>query len=121
MDIDTMHAYRDAIRDEQGKRALEYAALALQVHFDGGLIGESAEPGIEQGLEGHPACPLLVQMQESTEEQGSRGFSGWYNGPGRCCSHSHRRRHRFGNDIPPSSARQLAARRCLARARYARV
>ena len=39
-DIDTMHAYRDAIRDEQGRRVVEYAAILYpgdEVRFDVGL------------------------------------------------------------------------------------
>ena len=54
MDIDKMHAYRDAIRDEQGRRVVEYAAILYpgpEVRFDEGLEALQAVPGMEQGLE----------------------------------------------------------------------
>lgn len=54
VDIDKMHAYRDAIRDEQGRRVVEYAAIlypGAAVRFDSGLEALQAIPGMEPGLE----------------------------------------------------------------------
>src|ERR1051326_8074355 len=54
MDIDKMRAYRDAIRDEQGRQVVEYAAILYpgpEVRFDEGLEALQAVPGKEQGLE----------------------------------------------------------------------
>ena len=54
VDIDKMHAYRDAIRDEQGKRVVEYAAILYPgpvVYHDDGLEALQAVPGMEQELE----------------------------------------------------------------------
>ena len=53
-DIDTMHAYRDAIRDEQGRHVVRYAAILYpgpEVRFDEGLEALQSVPGMEQGLE----------------------------------------------------------------------
>lgn len=55
VDIDKMHAYRDAIRDERGRRVVEYAAILYPgpaVHYDAALEALSAVPGSEQQLEG---------------------------------------------------------------------
>jgi hypothetical protein len=53
-DIDTMHAYRDAIRDEQGRRVVEYAAILYPgpavYHYEG-LEALQAVPGLDRGLE----------------------------------------------------------------------
>jgi hypothetical protein len=49
-----MHAYRDAIRDEQGRHVVEYAAILYPgraVHHYQGLESLQAVPGMEQGLE----------------------------------------------------------------------
>jgi predicted component of viral defense system (DUF524 family) len=54
VDIDKMHAYRDAIRDEQGRHVVEYAAILYpgpEMHFDEGLEALQAVPGMEHGLE----------------------------------------------------------------------
>jgi predicted component of viral defense system (DUF524 family) len=54
VDIDTMHAYRDAIRDEQGRHVVEYAAIVYPgaaIRFDEGLEALQAMPGMEAGLE----------------------------------------------------------------------
>jgi hypothetical protein len=53
-DVDKMHAYRDTIRDEQGRHVGEYAAILYPgpgVRFDEGLEALQAVPGREQGLE----------------------------------------------------------------------
>jgi hypothetical protein len=49
-----MHAYRDAIRDEQGRHVVEYAAILYpgsEVRFDEGLEALQVVPGMEQGFE----------------------------------------------------------------------
>ena len=54
MDIDKMHAYRDAIRDEQERQVVEYAAILYpgpEERFDDGLEALQAVPEREQGLE----------------------------------------------------------------------
>lgn len=53
IDIDAMHAYRDAIRDEDGERAVELAAILYPgpvTRFDPGLCALSAVPGAEADL-----------------------------------------------------------------------
>jgi hypothetical protein len=53
-DIDKMHAYRDAIRDRQGNRVAEYAAILYPgetVKFDGGVAALRAYPGASQDLQ----------------------------------------------------------------------
>lgn len=55
VDIDKMHAYRDAIRDEQGRRVVDYAAILFpgpEVRYDDGLEALSAVPGRGLQLEG---------------------------------------------------------------------
>ncbi|MEI6206699.1 MAG: DUF2357 domain-containing protein [Desulfuromonadales bacterium] len=52
-DIDKMHAYRDAIRDESGKRVVKYAAILYPGQselFDHGLAALRAYPGEEDEL-----------------------------------------------------------------------
>lgn len=52
-DIDKMHAYRDAIRDDSGKRVVKYAAILYpgqSVVFDDGLAALKAYPGEEHEL-----------------------------------------------------------------------
>jgi len=52
-DIDKMHAYRDAIRDELGKRVVKYAAILYPGQsevFDHGLAALRAYPGEEDEL-----------------------------------------------------------------------
>jgi hypothetical protein len=52
-DIDKMHAYRDAIRDAEGRRAVRLAAILYpgeSKRFDGGLAALSAIPGAERTL-----------------------------------------------------------------------
>lgn len=58
-DIDKMHAYRDAIRDDSGKRVVKYAAILYpgqSVIFDNGLAALKAYPGEDdellQGIKG---------------------------------------------------------------------
>jgi hypothetical protein len=49
-----MHAYRDTIRDEQGRHVVEYAAILYPgqgVRFGEGLEALQVAPGREQGLE----------------------------------------------------------------------
>lgn len=53
-DIDKVHAYRDAIQDEQGRQVVEYAAILYpgsEVRFDAGLEALQSVPGKDQGLE----------------------------------------------------------------------
>lgn len=52
VDIDKMHAYRDAIRDEAGSRIVEYAAIVFPgetVSFDAGVEAIGAVPGATEG------------------------------------------------------------------------
>jgi hypothetical protein len=52
-DIDAMHAYRDAIRDETGQRVVEFAAILYPgptKDYDDGLRALSAVPGEEDAL-----------------------------------------------------------------------
>ena len=55
VDIDKMHAYRDAIRDEEGRRAVRYAAVLYpgteDVRYATGLEALRAYPGTEKVLE----------------------------------------------------------------------
>jgi hypothetical protein len=47
VDIDTMHAYRDAIRAPTGERVVEYAAILYpgpEVHFPPGIEALTADP-----------------------------------------------------------------------------
>ena len=53
-DIDKMHAYRDAIRGEDGIRVVRYAAILYpgpEVSYSEGLEALRAYPGAEQDLE----------------------------------------------------------------------
>lgn len=53
-DIDKMHAYRDAIRDREQQRIVQYAAIMYPgeyIHFDDGLEALNAYPGLELSLE----------------------------------------------------------------------
>jgi predicted component of viral defense system (DUF524 family) len=55
VDIDKMHAYRDAIRDEEGRRSVRYAAVLYpgteDVRYATGLEALRAYPGTEKALE----------------------------------------------------------------------
>lgn len=54
VDIDKMHAYRDAIRDTSGRRAVEYAAILYPgktVTYSSGLEALRAYPGEEVAVE----------------------------------------------------------------------
>ena len=54
VDIDKMHAYRDAIRDEEGERPVRYAAILYPGPpraYTEGLEAITAYPGLEQALE----------------------------------------------------------------------
>ena len=51
VDIDKMHAYRDAIRDDAGDRVVVYAAILYPgpaQEFRGGIEALSAHPGVSQ-------------------------------------------------------------------------
>jgi hypothetical protein len=53
IDIDAMHAYRDSIRDADGERVVEFAAIlypGADTRFDPGLCALSAVPGEEADL-----------------------------------------------------------------------
>jgi predicted component of viral defense system (DUF524 family) len=72
VDIDTMHAYRDAIRDEQGRRVVDYAVILYpgpEVRFDDGLEAMLAVPGMEQHLEGRLAEVLSAALSEQHTEK----------------------------------------------------
>jgi hypothetical protein len=54
VNIDKMHAYRDAIRDQTGTRVVRYAATrypGAEKHYAEGLEALSAYPGLEKSLE----------------------------------------------------------------------
>jgi hypothetical protein len=54
VDIDKMHAYRDAIRDESAGRPVRYAAILYpgpETHYAKGLEALPAYPGLEETLE----------------------------------------------------------------------
>ncbi len=54
VDIDKMHAYRDAIRDEEGRRLVRYAAILYpgpDMYYAEGLEAIIAYPGLDQALE----------------------------------------------------------------------
>lgn len=54
VDIDKMHAYRDAIRDAEDRRAVRYAAILYpgpRIHYADGIEALHAYPGMEQELE----------------------------------------------------------------------
>jgi hypothetical protein len=54
VDIDKMHAYRDAIRDGEGGRPVQYAAILYpgpKMHYVRGLEALPAYPGLERVLE----------------------------------------------------------------------
>ncbi len=54
VDIDKMHAYRDATRGEEGERLVHYAAILYpgpSVRYVKGLEALSAYPGTESALE----------------------------------------------------------------------
>jgi hypothetical protein len=73
VDIDKMHAYRDAIRDEQGRRVVEYAAILYpgpEVRYDGGLEALSAVPGMERGLETRLGEVIAAALAGTTAEGG---------------------------------------------------
>jgi hypothetical protein len=69
VDIDKMHAYRDAIRDEKGRRIVRYAAILYPgpgIAYAGGLEGLTAYPGLDQALE-RRIRELLGEALDSTE------------------------------------------------------
>jgi len=54
VDIDKMHAYRDAIQDEEGRRPVRYAAILYPgpaIAYAQGLEALTAYPGLGQDLE----------------------------------------------------------------------
>ena len=54
VDIDNMHAYRDAIRDEEGRRPVRYAAILYPgpgMVYAAGLEALTAYPGFDQTLD----------------------------------------------------------------------
>jgi hypothetical protein len=54
VDIDKMHAYRDAIRDKEGRRLVRFAAILYpgpETHYAKGLEALPAYPGSEKPLE----------------------------------------------------------------------
>ncbi len=66
VDIDKMHAYRDAIRDEWGTRVVRYSAILYpgpETHYAEGLEALSAYPGLEKPLE----KKLEVLMREALD------------------------------------------------------
>ncbi|HEX8394970.1 MAG TPA: DUF2357 domain-containing protein [Longimicrobium sp.] len=63
VDIDKMHAYRDAIRDREGRRAVRYAAILYpgpEQRFPYGVEALTAYPG--------SALPLVDRLQEVLRE-----------------------------------------------------
>jgi hypothetical protein len=63
VDIDKMHAYRDAIRDRDGRRAVRYAAILYpgpEQRFPHGVEALTAYPG--------SALPLVNRLQEVLQE-----------------------------------------------------
>jgi hypothetical protein len=68
-DIDKMHAYRDAIRDSYGNRAVAYAAILYPGPFKGfrhhDIAALPAIPGSEDLLEEHLYPLLLSALQPS--------------------------------------------------------
>lgn len=70
-DIDKMHAYRDAIRDEQGRHVVEYAAILYPgpaVPYDEGLEALSAVPGMESALETRLGEVIAAALAGNTAE-----------------------------------------------------
>ncbi len=75
VDIDKMHAYRDAIRDENAGRPVRYAAILYpgpRIHYAKGLEALPAYPGLEETLErqlevvlSEALCPTADTADES--------------------------------------------------------
>jgi predicted component of viral defense system (DUF524 family) len=72
MDIDKMHAYQDAIRDEKGRRVVEHAAILYpgpEVRFDVGLEALQAVPGMKQGLETRLSEVLITALAGDADQE----------------------------------------------------
>jgi predicted component of viral defense system (DUF524 family) len=68
-DIDTMHAYRDAIRDSQGERVVRYAAILYpgpQLTYGEGIEALSASPEGPQALERRLRTVMQQALVESS-------------------------------------------------------
>jgi hypothetical protein len=66
VDIDKMHAYRDAIRDAEGQRAVRYAAILYpgpERRFPHGVEALTADPGNAEQLRDHLEDVLRGAMQ----------------------------------------------------------
>ncbi|HEX8689252.1 MAG TPA: DUF2357 domain-containing protein [Solirubrobacterales bacterium] len=71
-DVDAMHAYRDAIRDPQGERVVQHAALLYPGqtrHYGQGLSALRAHPGAHEGLRREVRSVLEVAMSASAQEK----------------------------------------------------
>lgn len=65
-DIDKMHAYRDAIRDQEQKQVIHYAAIlypGLYQHYYDGLEALQAYPGSQVSLQEHLQDIFRVALQ----------------------------------------------------------
>lgn len=66
-DIDKMHAYRDAIRDDTGRHVVEYAAIMYPGSesklYGNGLEAQSAIPGDEESLQNRLRVVLAEALQ----------------------------------------------------------
>jgi predicted component of viral defense system (DUF524 family) len=71
-DIDKMHAYRDAVRGEDGIRVVRYAAILYpgpEVRYSEGLEALRAYPGADQDLEKRIRILLRRALRPTSEAE----------------------------------------------------
>lgn len=77
VDIDKMHAYRDAIRDHDDRRVVEYAAImypgAASERFGTGLEAIAARPDEASALQGKIRSVLLDMLKDGTASGSDAG------------------------------------------------